>query len=447
MSRRSGFTSRLGVILATAGSAVGLGNIWRFPYEAGEHGGGIFIVVYLLCILVMGLPAMLCELMLGRRAQRNATRAYGRSAWRWVGYVGVLTGFIIMGFYAVVAGWTLQYAYASVVGTLRGDAAYAAEYFNAFINHPVKPVVWALLTLLLTHVIIASGVQKGIERMSKLLMPLLLVLLVVLVACVAVLPGAMAGVEFLLKPDVSKFSGETLFSALGQTFFSLSIGMGCLLTYGSYFNRRVPLVRSAVQIVCIDTLVALLAGLLIFPAAFAAGVKPDAGPALIFITLPTVFHQVFGDLPALAAIVSLMFYILLFVAALTSLLSLHEPPTAFVHEEWRLSRRNASRLVTVGAILLCVACSLSLGACPQLHIGERNLFDFLDYLTAQYLLVGGGLLTSIYVGWVWPRRRSMEQLTTYGLHASKLVPFLLFAIRWLCPIGILFGILHQFSLI
>ena len=288
MESRSKFASKIGIILATAGSAVGLGNIWRFPYEAGQNGGSAFVIIYLCCIVALGIPAMLCEFVVGRNAQANATRAYGGWPWKLVGYMGVLTGFIIMGAYSVVAGWTLEYVFAAVGGMLNGDAEYIQKYFADFTANPVKPIMWSIIFLLITHLIISRGVQKGIEKASKIMMPILFVLLIVLVISSLLLPGAWKGVEFLLYPDFSKVTSDTFLDALGQTFFSLSTGMACLVTYSSYFGKQVNLMRSAIQIASIDTLVAILAALMIFPAAFSVGIQPDSGPSLIFITLHNV---------------------------------------------------------------------------------------------------------------------------------------------------------------
>ena len=444
---RHTFGSRLGLVLATAGSAVGLGNIWRFPYELGSNGGAVFLLVYVVCIVLLGLPTMLCEMVLGRRAQANATRAYGRGPWRYVGYLAVLTAFLIMGFYAVVAGWTLQYTYASLVGQLQGDPEYIGRYFEAFTHDSFIPVAWTAGFVLLTHLTIVGGVQKGIERMSKWLMPLLFLLLVVLVGCSLALPGSKVGLDFLFRPDWSKLSARTVFDALGQTFFSLSIAMGCLITYASYFSRKVRLDRVAVQTAGIDTMVAVMAGLIIFPAAFSVGIKPDAGPSLIFITLPNVFEQAFALVPWLGNVVGALFYVLLAVAALTSLISLHEAPTAFVIEEFGISRRSAARWVSVLTIVSGTLCSLSLGPVDALSVGGRSLFDFLDYLTADYLLIIGGLLMVIYVGWVMPKESLREEMTNFGAHRFRAFGWFRFCVRFICPIGIVLVFLHQLGII
>lgn len=446
-TNRGTFGSKIGIILATAGSAVGLGNIWRFPYEAGQNGGAAFILIYLACIAVLGVPAMLCEFVIGRHGKANASRAYGTGAWKLVGYMGVLTGFIIMGFYSVVAGWTLQYVAASLMGHLWGDADFFKQYFIEFSSSPLRPVVWTVIFMIVTHLVIVRGVREGIERAGKLLMPLLFILLIVLVVCSLLLPGSWRGVEFLFNPDFSKVTATTLLEALGQTFFSLSIGMAALCTYASYFSRQANLARSAVQIVAIDSLVAILSGLMIFPAAFSVGVEPDSGPSLIFITLPNVFQQAFASLPAVGYIISLLFYLLIALAALTSIISMHEVPTSFVEEEFRVGRRHAATIVTVMAIIVGALCSLSMGPCPWLTLFDRNLFDFFDFLTANVLLTLGGFLTCLYVGWFVSRRIVYDELSNRGTLRVRFARLFIFAVRYVCPIAIAIIFLHQFNLL
>ena len=321
MSERGNFGSRLGIVLATAGSAVGLGNVWRFPYMTGQNGGAAFIIVYLACILLLGIPGMVSEFIVGRHSQTNAARAYASfshgKAWGLIGGLGIITSTIILGFYAVVAGWCLHYLGASTIGNLKGDAGFVQSYFKTFSCDPIKPAVLGVAFILITHFIIIRGVRNGIERASKLLMPLLFVLLLIIVIASCSLPGALKGVEFLLKPDFSKVSGKVCLEALGQAFFSLSLGTACLCTYASYFSRQTKLLYSATQIALIDFLIALMAGLMIFPAAFSVGVQPDSGPSLIFITLPNVFQQAFSFMPMLGYVISILFYALLVFAALT----------------------------------------------------------------------------------------------------------------------------------
>ena len=287
MNERGNFGSKLGIVLATAGSAVGLGNVWRFPYMVGENGGAAFIMIYIACILILGIPGMVSEFIIGRHAQANAAAAYdklsGGRPWRLVGYLGILTSTIILGFYAVVAGWCLQYFYTSIAGQIAGDANYVKNYFIEFSSHPWRPLLWGIAFVLLTHLVIVRGVRKGIERASKLLMPILLVLLFILMVASCMLPGAIEGVRFLFQPDFSKLSSGVFLEALGQAFFSLSLGTACLCTYASYFSRDTNLLRSAGQIALLDTLIAILSGLMIFPAAASVGISPDSGPSLIFV--------------------------------------------------------------------------------------------------------------------------------------------------------------------
>lgn len=448
---RANFGSRLGVILATAGSAVGLGNVWRFPYMAGENGGAVFIIFYLFCVFMLGIPCIVSEFIIGRHAQANTARAYahasgGSKFWTAVGAMGVLTGFLITSYYAVISGWCLQYIYASAAGELTGDANYVKDYFSTFMTDPVKPLLWTVVFFAMTHFIITRGVQKGIEKASKLLMPLLFVLLVVIVIASCMLPGAGEGIKFMLLPDFDKVSPSLALSALGQSFYSLSIAMGCLCTYASYFNRETNLVKSAVQISLIDTLVAILAGLMIFPAAFSAGIQPDAGPSLIFITLPTVFQQAFAAMPVVGAVVGLMFYCLLALAALTSLISLHEVSTAFFHEEFHISRRWGATIVTIGCGIIGSLCSLSLGAWDGLQLFGLPLFDFFDYVTGQIFLPIGGFLTCIFIAWRMDRQVVRDQFTNWGTVSLGFYNIYLVLMKFVCPLAILIIALHQFGL-
>ena len=448
MNDRRGFATRLGVILATAGSAVGLGNVWRFPYVAGENGGAAFILVYIGCILLLGIPGMLSEFIIGRRAQRNAARSYRNFSryrtWRFVGYLGILTSSIILGFYAVVAGWCLQYLWASLLGGIKGDAAAVADYFNTFASNPWKPALWAVAFILLTHLVVVRGVEKGIERASKVLMPLLFVLLVVIVIASCMLPGGMEGVRFVLQPDFSKLSHGVLLDALGQAFFSLSLGTACLCTYASYFSRDTNLLRSACQIAFIDLGIAILAGLMIFPAVFSVGVEPAQGPSLIFITLPSVFQQAFAGMGQAIAV---LFYALLVFAALTSTISMHEIGTAFFTEERRLPRQRAAWLITSCCSVLAVLCSLSVGAVEGIGLMGLSLMDFCDQLTAKFMLPAGALLTSIFIGWFANQQVVRNEFTNRGTVATSLFPAYQFAVRFVLPILIVLIFLRQTGII
>lgn len=451
-NERAKFGSRFGLILATAGSAVGLGNIWRFPYMAGNNGGAAFILVYIGCVLLLGIPCMISEFIIGREGASNTARAYTKlsngTAWKYIGFMGVLTGFLIIGYYAVVAGWCLQYIFASAAGELQGDPKYVAGYFSEFSASPVKPVLWTVAILVITHLVVIRGVRGGIEKASKMFMPTLFVLLLGLVVASCNLPGSGAGVEFLLKPDFSKVDSGVFLGALGQAFYSLSIGMGCICTYASYFRRRTNLLNTAVHISLVDTMVAVLAGLMIFPSAFSVGIAPDSGPSLIFMTLPNVFQQAFTHLPLVGYIVSIVFYVLLSLAALTSLISLHEVCTAFFLEEFRISRLRGATFVTVIACVVGALCSLSLGHTDlQLTIFGKSVFDALDFVTGQILLPFGGFLTCLFLGWYVPKKIVKDQFTNWGTLRGALFGVYLFCVRFVCPICIMLIFLNQFGVI
>ncbi len=448
---RAHFGSKIGVILATAGSAVGLGNIWRFPYMAGENGGAAFIILYIACILVLGIPCMVSEFIIGRHGASNTARAYTRlangSAWKWVGYLEVLTGFLITGYYAVVSGWCLNYLYASIAGELKGDPTYVMHYFEEFSHNPIRPVFWTVVIFLVTHFVIIHGVRNGIEKASKAMMPTLFILLLVIVVASCMLPGAGKGIDFLLNPDFSKVDSNVFLGALGQSFYSLSIAMGCLCTYASYFSRTTNITSSAVQIGLIDTFVAVLAGLMIFPAAFSVGVSPDSGPSLIFITLPNVFNQAFAGMPIVGWIISLLFYALLSLAALTSLISLHEVNTAFFYEELHISRKAGAVIVTVVCCLIGAICSVSIGKSDGLSLFGMNLFDLFDFVTGQIMLPVAGMLMCLFVGWYVPKQVLRDELTNWGTLKGRFFNVYLYAVRIICPLCILAILLHQFGVI
>lgn len=448
---RTGFASKLGIVLATAGSAVGLGNIWRFPFMTGQNGGAAFILIYIGCILLLGIPGMISEFIVGRHAGSNAVSAYGRLSskkwWKIVGVMGIFSSTVILGFYSVVAGWCLQYLYASIMGHLNGDASFVSNYFASFSGSIVKPILWGLAFIIITHLVVIRGVRNGIEKASKLMMPTLFILLLIIVVASCMLPDAGKGIAFLFKPDFSKLTGGVFLSALGQAFFSLSLGTACLCTYASYFDKTTNLAKSAGQIALVDSMIAILAGLMIFPAAFAVGVSPDSGPSLIFITLPNVFQQAFAAMPVIGYIISILFYALLALAALTSTISMHEIGTAYFHEEMKLTRKQAACIITAVAALLCILCSLSVGACGELQLFGMSLMDFFDFLTAQILLPIGALLTCIYVGWVAPKNVVQDEFTNCGTIKGTLLTAYLFAVRFICPAAITMIFLDQFGII
>ena len=445
------FGSKLGIILATAGSAVGLGNVWRFPYMTGHNGGAAFIIIYIACMLLLGIPGMVCEFIVGRHGATNAARAYDKLSkgkpWKLVGYMGIVTSILILGFYSVVAGWCLNYLFVSFGGSIAADAEGVTTYFLHFSSGVALPIIYGLAFILITHFVVAKGIRHGIERASKMLMPTLFILLLIIVISSCMLPGAYKGIEFLIKPDFSKVTKSMMLEALGQAFFSLSLGTACLCTYASYFGKHIDLMRSACQIAFVDTIVAILAGLMIFPAAFSVGVSPDSGPSLIFITLPNVFSQAFASMPIVGYIISILFYALLSLAALTSTISMHEIGTSFFHEEFNRPRKQAAWVVTVIASVVCIFCSLSVGAYKGLTILGMSIMDFLDYLTAQYLMPCGALLTCLYVGWYISKSVIRQEYTNDGQLRSLSFPLFMFIVRFVCPIFIVLIFLHQFGLI
>ena len=449
--KRANFGSQIGVILATAGSAVGLGNVWRFPYMTGENGGAVFIIIYVICVLLLGIPCMVSEFIVGRHGRANTAGAYrklaGGGPWSLIGYMGVLTGFLITGYYAVVAGWCGQYIWASLVGHMSGSPEYFKQYFASLSTDPVKPVLWTVIMLGLTYLIIEKGVRDGIERASKVMMPTLFILLLVIVVASCMLPGAEKGIDFLFKPDFTKINSDVFLSALGQAFYSLSIAMGCLCTYASYFSRETNLVGSATQIAVIDCIVAILAGLMIFPAAFAVGVSPDSGASLVFITLPNVFQRAFLTMPAVGYFISILFYALLVFAALTSTISMHEIGTAFFHEELHIKRSKAAWILTIVCSIIAIFCSLSIGK-PDIQVWGKSLMDFCDFVTAQVMLPSGALLTSILVGWFASKKIVREEFTNWETSNSKsFFNVYLFCVRYIVPTCILLILMHQFGVI
>ncbi len=448
---RSNFGSRVGMILATAGSAVGLGNVWRFPYMTGGNGGAAFIMIYFACVLVLGIPCMVSEFIIGRHGASNTYRAYSKlahgNAWKYVGFLGVLTGYLITGYYAVVSGWCLQYIYASIMGELHGNPQFVQEYFVRFSTDPIRPQFWLVAILLIAHWVIIHGVRGGIEKASKILMPTLFILLLILVVASCLLPDANKGIEFLFKPDFGKVDKGVFLNALGQSFYSLSLAMGCICTYASYFSRQTNLLHSALQVALLDSFVSIMAGLMIFPAAFSVGVNPDSGPSLIFITLPNVFNSAFAGMPAVGWIISLLFYALLSLAALTSLMSLHEVSTSFFYEELHISRKKGAMIVTMSTIIIGIICSLSLNTSNGLQLSGKPLFDVFDFTTGQILLPVGGFLTCLFLGWYMPKKIVKDEFTNWGTLSSRFFSIYMFLVRYVCPIAILCIFLHQFNLI
>lgn len=444
------FSSKIGAVLAAAGSAVGLGNIWRFPTETGMNGGAAFILIYVSFMLLLGVPVMLTEFVVGRHGQKDVADSFskmsgGRGWWYWMGLMPVVAGIMILSYYAVVCGWTLYYTFLAGIDGLAGKAAEDyVQVFQSFSTSPTKPLMWIAIVMLITCGIVALGVQKGIERGSKIMMPILFACIVLLVACSLSLPSAPQGLKFLLQPDFSKVTASTMLSAMGQAFFSLSVGVCCLCTYACYFSKDVNLFRDSFQIAFIDTMIALMAGLIVFPALFSVpGLQPDAGPSLVFITLPNVFQQVFGDAPLFAYLFSLMFYVLLVVAALTSSISMLEMPVAFFHERLGWSRPVAAVVIAVVCMLLAVGCSLSFGVWADVTLFGKGMFDFFDFTVAKVFMPLGALLMCVFVGWVADARVVKDEITNGGTVGMNLYKGWIFIVKYVAPICLLLIFMNE----
>ncbi len=438
---REHWGSRFGFVMAAAGSAVGLGNVWRFPYMTGTNGGGAFLLIYLGIIIGFGVSLALAEMVVGRTAQRNpvgAFRALGGRRWAGVGFLGILTGFTILSFYIVVAGWTLSYIVQTATGQLRStDPQVLEAAFGAFVSSPVQPILYAGVFISLTAWIVVGGIAKGIERWNKILMPALFVILLILVARSLTLPGASEGLKFYLVPDFSKVTTQTFYDAISQAFFSLSIGMGTLLTYGSYLSKKENLPSSGLTILLLDTSAAVLAGLMILPAVFAFGFNPSAGPGLTFITLPAVFASMPGGM-----FFGMLFFTLLAIAALTSAISILEPLVAYFVDEHGFGRRRTVIAASLVCFLLGVPASLSFGIWNGFTLFGRNWFDLMDLLANNILLPTGGLLTAIFVGWFWSRP-AMHYLSNEGSLRQPWAPLWILVLRFVAPLSILWILLSS----
>jgi NSS family neurotransmitter:Na+ symporter len=432
--QRITFNSKFGLIMASVGSAVGLGNIWRFPCEAGEHGGGAFLIVYIFCVLILGLSVMLAEFFIGRASQKNSVGAFKvlapHTMWKIIGYNGVIAAFLIFGFYSVVSGWTLEYIYQSIAGNINaGSVEEFTADFGKFTADAFRPVFWVFIFTLITHVVVLSGVKKGIERTSKLMMPLLFIILTVLCIRSLMLPNSLEGLKFFFKPDFSKITSDVVLSALGQAFFSVSVGMACMITYASYFNKSINMPKTAVSVVTLDTVVAILAGVVIFPAVTSFNISPAQGPTLVFVTLPNIFQQM-----PLGYLWSFIFFVLLAIAALTSIISLHEVVTAYLHEQYKMSRRKAATIVSLSGFAVGVICSLSFGVLSHFKIFGVIIFDFLDFITANLMLTLGGMFICIFVGWFVDKKVLKAELTNNGTVKFRLFSVFVFLIKYIAPV-------------
>ncbi len=437
-SNRDYFGSKFGVIAATAGSAIGLGNIWRFPYVAGENGGAAFIIIYLGFVVAIGIPVMLSEFFIGRNTQKNVFGAFRKLApgkpWFLIGLMGVAAAFMILAFYTVVAGWTLEYIYQSLINGFAGkQAAELNNMYNSFIGSTWRPLVWFFVFMSLTAAIIMAGVHKGIEKYTKILTPLLFLLLLILVVRSLTLPGSIRGLEFLFKPDFSKITSSAILIALGQSFFSLSIGMGTLVTYGSYIKKDENLGFTAFSVAMTDTFIAILAGVAIFPAVFAFNIEPGSGEGLVFITLPNIFNQMPGGY-----LFSLIFFILLTVAALTSTISVLEVIVAFFVEELELKRKIATLLAAGAVSVPGILCVLSFSKMADIKIFGLTVFQLFDFSSANLFLPVGGLFIVLFVAWFSNRNSVKKEFSNNGNLKAGYIPYYLFVIKFIAPLAIAF---------
>ena len=444
------FGSKIGAILAAAGSAVGLGNIWRFPTETGNNGGAAFLLIYIGFMLFLGVPIMVSEFVIGRHSQTSVTQSFfkmsgGKKGWKLMGLIPVIAGFLVLSYYAVVAGWTLYYAFLAGIDGFAGKTPdEIGTAFQSFCADPVNPLIWMAIILVINGLIVALGVQKGIERGAKIMMPLLFIFIIILVACSFTLPGAEAGLQFLFHPDFSKVTGQTLLNAMGQAFFSLSVGLCCLCTYATYFKKDVNLMQDGLQVATIDTLVAICAGLIIFPAVFSiTGLAPSQGPSLVFVTLPNVFQQAFGS-SIVAYIFSLCFYLLLVMAALTSSISMLEMIVAYFYQERHISRPVASIGATVVCLILGTFCSLSFGIWRDVTLFGMGFFDLFDFIVAKLIMPIGGMLICVFLGWIVDEKVLRAEITNMGTLRAPYYPVFRFIIRYLAPICILLIFISQF---
>lgn len=438
---RESFNSRIGSILALAGSAVGLGNIWRFPYMVSEYGGGAFILVYLLCIAVVALPIMLSEFIVGRYSHVGASSAVGKiqssGYWKHFGILAVAIPFFTLCYYCIIGGWTLQYLMDSCLMRFQGGQTSESiqAMFGNLVTAPFKPIILDCTFLLITAIIIMNGVNKGIEKCSEIMMPVLFFIMLFIAVWIAFQPGAGQGMAYLFKPDFSKITPQVFLAAMGQSFYSMSIGMGILITYSSYLDHKVKLTPTAISTILADLVFAIIAGCAIIPALFAYGMPTDQGTGLVFKTLPVVFSQM-----PMGSIVSIIFFFAVFLAALTSAMSLFEVPVSWLIDTRHMSRRGASALVFICALAIGAVCSLSFGCLSGITINGRILFDMFDYTIGNYLMPLAGLIIVLFVGWKLDKQIIMDEITNvdgYSEKRKKWHRVLLFMIKWISPAAVI----------
>ena len=437
--KRDNFGSRFGALVAMAGSAVGLGNLWRFPYLVGENGGAAFIIVYIVLVFLICLPIFISEFIVGRRSQKNAFAAFrdlsGGSAWRWVGLFTIIVPMIVLSYYCVIGGWSIEYLLKSLTFSFGGESQGAlSTMFTGFVTSTWGPLAAHTGFLLATTLIVVVGIKDGIEKFSKIMMPLLFVMVLSIAVYSLTLPGAEEGVKYLFYPDFSKLTGKSVAAALGQAFFSLSLGFGTIMTYASYVSKKENIMFQSAATAISDLMFAIIAGTAIMPAVFAFGINPQAGPGLVFETLPFVF----GQMPA-GGLIAILFFVALLVAALTSSISMLEVAVAYLVEEKKFSRLGACALLFVICWVIGAVCSLSFGPLSHIQIRGGNIFDFLDSLSSNVLMTLGSLFTVIFVGWRLKKTDVYDEFTNGGTlsRSSKIFGVLWFLIRYIAPVAII----------
>lgn len=443
---RAVFASRFAAVATTVGSSVGLGNIWRFPYEAGECGGGAFMLCYVSFVCLLGVPLLCAEFCMGRGTRSNVVGAYRklerRGPWHSAGYLGIIASVLILSFYSVVAGWTLEFLVQSVVSLFSPSATHDSHSEFVALTSGWRPTLWTALFSLVNYAVLTGGVKRGIEKMSNILMPLLFLILIAFCINSCTLSGFWEGIDFIFRPEFSKLTRGTLLSAMGQAFFSLSLGVGGMMTYASYFSADTRLVRTAGITASLSTLVAVLAGVMIFPAVFTYGLSPEAGPTLVFEVLPRVFSRMSGGV-----VWSVMFFLLLVIASLTSTVSISEISISYLIEETGMRRGKAAAVSSGIALVGSILCALSYGPLKAWLPFGMNIFDLFDYLASNILLPIGGLVCSIFVGWRLNRDYIRKQFGVEEKGNTKILGILVFSLRWICPAAILMIFLNAIGLI
>lgn len=435
-NNRENFGSRFTAVMAMAGSAIGLGNIWRFPYMVGQNGGAAFIIIYLLAALFLSLPIFMAESIIGKASHKSTFGAMETLApgtkWKWLGLITVASPLIIMSYYSVVGGWSIEFLFKSLA--FKFNSPDVTSYFGNFISSTWGPLICHTLFLASCAIIVLCGVTKGIEKFSKITTPLLFVLIVVIMAYSCTLPGAKAGITYLLKPDFSKIDAQAVSMAVGQSFFSLSLGVGTILTYASYIKKEENLLATGLGTSAFDLLFAIIAGFAIMPAVFAAGIEPGAGPGLIFETLPYIFGKMGVHTPVLSGLIAILFFVTILFAALTSAISMYETGVAYLIEQKNFSRRNAVLVIFAGCWAVGVLCSLSFGPLAGFKVLGENIFGLLDKFASNILMPLGGILFTVFVGWKMPKPQVRSEISTV----------IYYLIKYVAPLGILAIMITQF---